>query len=213
MSTIPRGQTPERQAYMRAWHAANPRDRSAYKSAYDATHQQQAEDYRSANRERLKAKKAAWYRANRQRILARVKAHAKANLHRVLAYQADYYATHTEKVKANVSAYRRACPEKASVLESRRRARKAGNGGSHTAAERREKFARLGNVCFYCGCGGRLTADHDVPLARGGTDNIGNILPACRSCNSRKNTRTASEFLAILGRTNHQKVGGVDIGR
>ena len=81
--------------------------------------------------------------------------------------------------------------------------RKAGNGGTHTLAERQAKFARLGNVCFYCGVAQELTIDHDIPLVRGGTDDIANILPACRSCNSRKNKRTATEFL------NHQRTGGV----
>lgn len=41
--------------------------------------------------------------------------------------------------------------------------------------------------CAYCGRrGGRLTRDHVVPRSRGGTDRIANIVPACRSCNSKK---------------------------
>lgn len=210
MSSIPRGQTPERKAYMKAWHAANPRDRRAYKAAYDATNRARAAEYRAANSEKRRAQKAEWYLANRDRVRARVKSHAAVNKARILAYQAEYYAAHTDKVKATVAAYRAANPDKKQFLENRRRARKAGNGGSHTLAERKEKFARLGNACYYCGRSGRLTVDHDIPLARGGTDAIENILPACRSCNSRKNARTAAEF---IGRTNHQRVGGVDIGR
>lgn len=62
--------------------------------------------------------------------------------------------------------------------------------------EWREKCALLGNVCIYCGEAKPLTRDHDVPLTRGGTDDIANLLPACKSCNSRKGTRTAREYLA-----------------
>lgn len=201
MADVPRGQTPERRAYMKAYVASHPkRDRRAYKAAYDAENRERSAAYRAANRERLRLMKAQWYRANRARILTRVKAHAAANRERILAYQADYYAAHTEKVKANVAAYRAAFPERKRHLENRRRVRKVGNGGSHTLAERQEKFAQLGNACVYCGSAGRLTVDHDVPLARGGTDDISNVLPSCRSCNSRKSTRTAQEYFAILSR-------------
>lgn len=184
---------------MKAWNAANPRDRRAYKAAYDSANKEQIAAYRAKNRDKFIADKKAWYRANRARVLARVKAHAAANRERILAYQADYYAVNTDKVKANVSAYRKANPEKKRHLENKRRAKKASNGGSHTLEELIEKFERMGNVCFYCGEGRPLTIDHDIPLSRGGTDDISNILPSCRSCNSRKNKKTAVEFLSYFG--------------
>lgn len=197
MRCIPRGQTPERRAYMKAWNATNPRDRSTYKRTYDAAHRTEAAAYRRANQERLRAKKAAWYRANRLRVLASVKARSVEKKADILSYQTYYYAANIDKVKANVAAYKAANPDRVRYLENRRRARKVGNGGSHTLVARLEKFAGLGNVCFYCHARKPLTVDHDVPLARGGTDDITNILPACRSCNSKKRVRTATEFLGV----------------
>lgn len=44
-------------------------------------------------------------------------------------------------------------------------------------------------VCHYCGRKvGRsnLTMDHVVPLIRGGRSTKGNIVPACKECNSKK---------------------------
>lgn len=202
--TMTRGQTPERRAYMKAYRAANPRDRRKYKAAYDVTNKERNAEYRLANREKHKALNAEWYRANRERVLARVKENSAANTERISAYQAQYYESHTEAVKARIAAYRKAYPEKKANLENRRRARKAGNGGSHTAEEWREKCERFGNLCVYCGEAKPLTRDHNVPLALGGTDDIANILPACRSCNSRKNKRTAAEY---FGRTNHARPG------
>ena len=49
--------------------------------------------------------------------------------------------------------------------------------------------------CAYCGESKPLTRDHKIPITRGGTDDITNIVPACMRCNSRKGTRTAREYL------------------
>lgn len=43
--------------------------------------------------------------------------------------------------------------------------------------------------CHYCRkvfSAGDLTMDHVVPLVRGGTSTRGNVVPACKHCNSRK---------------------------
>lgn len=194
---------------MKAWQAANPRDRRAYKAAYDAENRARNAAYRDANKARLKARSAAYYLANRDRLLAHVKARDAANPERVSAYHAKHYARNAKRIKANVSAYRKANPDKASAIESRRRARKAGNGGSHTAAEWREKVERLGHRCYYCGKGGKLTKDHVLALKHGGTDDIGNLVPACRSCNSSKNAKPVEVYLTLIG----NKPTGAYVGR
>ena len=46
-----------------------------------------------------------------------------------------------------------------------------------------------GGVCYYCQRQvgrDRLTMDHVVPLSRGGKSKKGNIVPACKECNSKK---------------------------
>jgi 5-methylcytosine-specific restriction protein A len=55
-------------------------------------------------------------------------------------------------------------------------------------------------VCFYCRTvvtDKTVTQDHAIPLSRGGTNFASNLLPACRPCNSRKNSKTVFEYLGL----------------
>ena len=79
----------------------------------------------------------------------------------------------------------------------RRRAAKIGNGGQHTDREWQAKLIVFAGCCAYCGATAD-SRDHVVPLSRGGTDNIDNIVPACRSCNSGKRDKTPEEYGKII---------------
>ena len=63
------------------------------------------------------------------------------------------------------------------------------NGGSHTAAEWRMLCELHRWRCVACGHRRPLTKDHIIPVIQGGRDDITNIQPLCRSCNSQKNGR------------------------
>jgi len=52
---------------------------------------------------------------------------------------------------------------------------------------------RHGERCAYCGAPWQHL-DHVVPLERGGTHAIGNLLPACASCNTSKNRHLLAEW-------------------
>lgn len=58
---------------------------------------------------------------------------------------------------------------------------------------------RDGFKCLYCGSKShRLTIDHVVPVSRGGKSNFENCVAACRKCNNKKGSRTASEARMYL---------------
>ena len=51
------------------------------------------------------------------------------------------------------------------------------------------KRKRSSGICNYCGRTfkpAELTMDHLVPLARGGRSTQGNVVPACKDCNTKK---------------------------
>lgn len=64
-------------------------------------------------------------------------------------------------------------------------------------------------VCYYCRRKvGRenLTMDHVVPLSRGGRSKKGNIVPACKKCNSKKKYMLPLEWEEYLKRLAERSV-------
>jgi 5-methylcytosine-specific restriction endonuclease McrA len=59
-------------------------------------------------------------------------------------------------------------------------------------------FDRDGNRCVYCGeqfVADELTLDHVQPRVRGGDRSEGNLVTACKACNTLKGHQRLSEFL------------------
>lgn len=64
---------------------------------------------------------------------------------------------------------------------------------------RDQLFERDGWRCVYCGeifAAEELTVDHVQPRMRGGDHSGGNLVTACRGCNSRKGHSRLAAFLA-----------------
>ncbi|MDM8552993.1 HNH endonuclease [Desulfobacterales bacterium HSG2] len=58
-------------------------------------------------------------------------------------------------------------------------------------------------VCHYCGRPAppkKLTMDHIVPMSRGGRSTKGNVVPACKECNTNKKHLLPMEWEVYLNR-------------
>jgi hypothetical protein len=65
--------------------------------------------------------------------------------------------------------------------------------------KRFEVFARDGHRCVYCGNvfePDDLSVDHVQPKMRGGDGSMGNVVTACRGCNTAKAGQRLSSYLA-----------------
>lgn len=146
--------------------------------------QQKADRLDAIKRPIILAQAMGSYRRHRTQRLADMRAWEAAN-----AEDRDVY----------FKAYWKANPERAAEYQARRRARKAGAEGSHTAADIRAIRHRQGDKCANPACaiglGGRGSVDHIEALVNGGSNWPVNLQLLCKPCDSRKRTRDNDEFL------------------
>jgi 5-methylcytosine-specific restriction endonuclease McrA len=80
----------------------------------------------------------------------------------------------------------------------RNSAKKARYRGNHTVklcpGDIDVRFANFDNQCAFCGSSNQLIVEHFIPRSKGGPHAIGNILPACYSCNMSKFNHDPEEW-------------------
>jgi 5-methylcytosine-specific restriction endonuclease McrA len=143
-------------------------------------------------RERRSAATKAYREANLEASREKQRIYSRKVYEARKPYMAAWLAANAEKVRD----YRRARDaamsedqrEKRRVHVRNRRARKKGNGGKHTAAQIRDLLVRQRHKCPFCSANLRrgFHADHIMPLALGGSNDIGNIQLLCPTCNDSK---------------------------
>ena len=79
---------------------------------------------------------------------------------------------------------------------SRRRAKLKGSGGKHTADDIDTIYRSQKGRCWWCGkkVGEAFHVDHRIPVAKGGSDNPGNLVISCPSCNLKKRDKHPWDF-------------------
>lgn len=152
--------------------------------------------YKDPERQRAYARDGL--KRNAQKAREAVRRWNKAHPEQRRAAKRRYYARHREQHKAVMAAYHGAHPEVLRAKSNAYRARARAAAGRFTSAEWLALVESYDGRCAYCGVAAPLEVDHRVPLSRGGTNAIDNVLPACRSCNGAKHRLTEAEFRARL---------------
>jgi len=167
------------------------RDRRARQTPEQrAAYNKQCSEYGKKNRAKRSAYQREWIRKNR----------AKKSAYSVKANK-RWKERHPEEAKRRAKIqYERHFP-RIKFNVQRRKARLRGAEGSHTRKEWLAKVIEHRWLCFYCKAEltiETLTKDHLIPIVRGGRDDVGNLAPACLSCNASKQDKTVEEFVKIL---------------
>lgn len=89
------------------------------------------------------------------------------------------------------------CSERCSTRakKTRRRAREHSAPGTYTWGEVMRIWADIGKVCAYCNQQtAAIEPDHVIPLSKGGSNSITNVVPACQRCNGDKRDLLLAEW-------------------
>jgi 5-methylcytosine-specific restriction endonuclease McrA len=130
-----------------------------------------------------------YYAANRAKVIERTKRNARKHPERGRRAMRAYEARNPGRNKRWLDTR----PGKRAEYDHRYRAQKMSNGGRFTAQEWQELKAHYEYRCLCCGKQEPLIvlcADHVIPIIRGGRNDISNIQPLCKSCNSTKATKS-----------------------
>lgn len=182
--------------YLRNQYKAHRERRLADMRMYRAVNRDkvlaQKRDHWAANRDRINTERRIRYSTNPESHKAADQAYYVANREQRITYSRTYRKAHPDKIRFLNRSYYARFPRKFIEYVSRRRARKAQAEGSHSEAEWESLKAHYNYSCLCCGKREpkiMLTRDHVKPLGAGGSDDIGNLQPLCKSCNSRKSTK------------------------
>jgi 5-methylcytosine-specific restriction endonuclease McrA len=160
--------------------------------------------WKAVHKEERSESGKAYYRANKSEIGKKQKAYANGRIGVSRAYHHHYYLAHQEVAYERAKRYKKTDRGRMGNRAHlhRRRARERAAGGSYTVQQLQQQVERQKARCYYCKVklGKVYHADHIVPLARGGTNDISNIVLACPTCNLRKGAKLPHEWDGSGGR-------------
>jgi len=153
--------------------------------------------YYKQNSEKVKANVANYKLANPEKRAEIRKRWLENNRHKNREYQREWMRKHRAENPLNdrrwskdpetLRRWRAENRDKVTLQKQRRRMREL---GVRSYDIKPAEIARiLNSTCLYCGSTQNIQVDHVVPLAKGGRHSIGNLAPACKTCNVRKSAK------------------------
>lgn len=147
---------------------------------------------------------SAWYKANRESVLARTTAWRKQNLDLVAGYSRAWRANNPEKQHAATMSWRKRNPETQALHYQEKDFRRRSKGYSSKRSEVRSAIMeckesyRIGDKyidAYTMELIDSPTIDHIIPLAAGGSNDVGNFVLTSRANNSSKRDGNLIGFL------------------
>lgn len=196
----------KRLAYMQAYHKSHEgreRDRISYAKP-ENREKKHIRDRERRIRPEVKEKMSSYEKAYRSRpgVRDRERARHQAYYSRpeIQEKRQIWREGYRERNRLYLEEYKKrpGAIERFHVARSKRRARLRQVAGTHTPEQLREQYDRQKGTCYYCHTRvvwGKHHFDHVVPLSRGGSNDISNIVIACAFCNLSKNDRLPHEWI------------------
>lgn len=151
-------------------------------------------EYQEKNKEHKREYDKIYTRENKEKILVRTRKYVNENKKEMKKYWKMYYQKNKEHIYKINQRWKEKNAERVRMASKRRRNKKADLISDLTLEQWEWIKKHFNNECVYCGEEKPLEQDHFVPLSKGGGYTVGNIVPACRSCNASKNNSDFEEW-------------------
>lgn len=135
---------------------------------------------------------------HKEKLSLEYKKWSQENRHVVRAVGYRYFTKNKTKVHKRNKIYRQNNMDKVLFWNGKRRVAKRNIEGSHTLEQWLELRKNTNGICPKCKKNvglKKLTKDHIVPISKKGTDNIDNIQPLCKQCNSSKRELNSTKYI------------------
>jgi hypothetical protein len=195
-------------AKVNKWRKNNPDKRQAILERFARLHPQASAEsskkYIENHHEQYIANRRTYYKNNAESLRADQRERYRSDPTRSNSATMRWRQSHIEQSKEMRRDWRRRNPEKQRLYKQNRRASLLNTDRTLTVEQWENIKSKYNHLCCYCGEPKPLTIDHWIPLSRKGTHTANNVVPACKSCNSKKRTRTGEEYFALLGKPVHR---------
>ncbi len=151
-----------------------------------------------SNPDKVKEIQKRYNQKNADKVRLRRKSYLERNAQKIATREKQYREKNRDLVLARQKSWRQRNPEAFKQYNNLRRARRLANKSYKVTTK--EILKLLSKPCLYCGFKSEHI-DHVLPLSRGGSHSIGNLVGACAQCNLSKLNKTVMEWRLLKLKT------------
>lgn len=180
----------------RLYHLENKEREAQYSKEWREKNADHIKAHYINNREAILKRQKENYLSDKMPFLIRSKHYRENNKERVRQWQREWEERNKEYVKERRHQYYLSHKRQHSQRKRVYRHLKRANCGKMTSEQIQELLEWQNYRCMYCGTdiSNDSTIDHHIAVSQGGSNDITNLVMACRSCNSSKGNKNPFQW-------------------
>ena len=163
-----------------------------------AERKQKKHEYYLKNKEHYNKKSKEYYESHKERLFSANAEWKKNHPEKIKEYRKREFEKDPEHVRMRARKWKHDHKEAVNVYTQRRLTRKKNLKSTLTSKQWEIIKKEFNYRCAYCGEKKKLTQEHFIPICNSGEHTTNNIIPACLSCNSKKQSKDFFEWYPTM---------------
>ena len=142
------------------------------------------------------------YQNNKEKIIEKSRVYRENNKQKILENKKKYYRQNREQIIYKHNLYSKT-PKGKAVLDNSKHKRRQKYQQGDTTTKQLLELKENSTKCYWCNCNLKnikIHIDHYIPLSKGGTHTISNLVISCATCNLIKKDKDPIKFANSLGK-------------